>query len=331
MGRLSAIKKLRERGVETLNPVRYREQAALLAEALRGIGDDLSHAFARIARAPYVDRIDVAFGRSGPVALDLIVRLKDGSHCFPHQLFSEGYRDLIAVLFFVVVAKRAVELGQAKVLILDDVFQSVDATVRKGVVQYLLEDLKDWQLVITIHDRLWFEQLRTLFRDKGHVFVEHELRSWTFDEGPVTKVPVDHPSVAVRALLDVGDVGAICGAAGRVLEQASDQLSVRLGTSVTRRWEDKYTLGDLWPGIRKALKNSVVGDATSEVSSHVELRNLAGAHYNEWATSLSLDEAVQFAKAVLAFIERVWCSDCHDWIGREGTALKCRCGARPGA
>ncbi len=321
--RLGAIKKERRKASEVLNPVAYQEHAALIGDILGDVGDELTSAFRAISRAPHVGRISAVFGRSGPVSLDIVVELTSGVRCFPQQVFSEGYSDLLAILFFVAVATRSADHGQARVLILDDVFQSVDASVRLGAVAHLLERLRDWQLILTVHDRLWFEQLRTAFHRAGHPFVERELRRWTFENGPTLLGELPSLTSNLELQLRSGDPGTICGTAGRLLEQASDQLSSRLGTSVTRRPGDKYTLGDLWPGVAKALKRTSVSSLCAQIDTLYSLRNLAGAHYNQWAESLSLSEAEEFGEAVLAFARATWCSDCHEWIGRYDKIIRC--------
>jgi hypothetical protein len=318
MSRLGAIKRERARGPEPLNPVKYQQQAALLGGALEGIGSWVTEAFCAITRAKHVARIDVVFGRSGPVALDVVVELPGGQHCFPQQIFSEGYRDLLAALFFMAVAKQAVELGQARILMLDDVFQSVDSTIRGAAIEYLVNEFRDWQLIFTVHDRLWFEQLRTKLRGAGMNFVERELRGWDFVDGPNL---LANPAVLTTVLereLDVGEPASICGAAGRLLEQACDQLSWRLNVSLTRQRDDKYSLGDLWPGVDKAFRHTSLRETCSAIQSTYSLRNLAGAHYNVWAEALSLSEAHTFGRDVLTFVKAVWCVDCSEWIKRVG-------------
>jgi hypothetical protein len=324
---LSKIKKARERGVQTLNPVVYRAQANLIAQVLDGVGAHLTSAFREISGAAHVTRIDVVFGGSGPVSLDVVVELASGRRCFPQQIFSEGYRDLLAILFFAVLAQRAAASGQAKVLILDDVFQSVDATVRSSTIEFLLREFKDWQLILTVHDRLWFEQLRNVFRRHNHVFVERELRRWTFEDGPALTLPGTLTSTLERDLVD-GDPASICASAGRLLEQACDQLSGRLGSSVIRRRDDKYTLGDLWPGVRKAVRQTSIDAICNQIDELYSLRNLTGAHYNEWAEALSLHEAQRFGEAVLSFVRATWCPDCHDWVGRFAEIVRCPGGHR---
>ena len=324
LSRLSTIKRQRERGPEPLNPVKYREQAGLLAGALEGIGAWITVAFRAITKAKHVERLEVVFGRSGPVALDIIVELSSGRHCFPQQIFSEGYRDLVAALFFMAVAKEAAEFGQAKILMLDDVFQSVDSTIRVAAVEYLIQEFKDWQLIFTVHDRLWFEQLRSTIQRAGMPFVERELRGWDFTDGPNL---LSVPAVLTTSLereLEIGEPASICSAAGRLLEQACDQLSWRVQASVTRRRGDKYTLGDLWTAIYRVFRRTSLREVCSSIESTYALRNLAGAHYNEWANALSLSETLDFGREVLAFVRDVWCVDCSDWVARERKgALRC--------
>lgn len=324
--RLRAIKNEKNRGLMTKNPVLYRAQVAVLGEALEGIGDLLTTAFMEITGASHVSRIDVIFGRSGPVALDIIVELSSGKRCFPQQIFSEGYRDLLAILFFLAVAKRASEKGQSRVLILDDVFQSVDSGIRSGTVEFILREFHDWQLLFTVHDRLWFEQLTAALRRHQHPFVQLELKRWRFDTGIVASTPGDFRSNLNHQLTN-GDPAGICGAAGLLLEQASDQLSWRLGTSIKRAKADKYTLGALWPGVAKELRRGGLGEVVDRIDRSYVLRNLAGAHFNEWAGTLSREEAENFGEAVLELVKSTWCSTCNDWISRQGATARCHCGA----
>jgi hypothetical protein len=67
-----------------------------------------------------------------------------------------------------------------------------------------------------------------------------------------------------------------------LLEQISQELSWRLGASVQRRPGDGFTLGDLWPGVKKALKNTAAKPVCDEIDQLVAIRNLMGAHYNDW-------------------------------------------------
>lgn len=320
------IKRQIDSGVEILNPIAYPAQAAQLRAVMQEVGAELTSSFLKITKSDYVKRINVIAGETGPVSLDVVVELTNGEKAFPQQIFSEGYRDLLALLFFLAVAQTSTRRGQAKVLVLDDVFQSVDASVRLGCMRHILDTFAGWQLIVTVHDRLWYEQLRGLLRRRGPL-VEHRLLAWTLGEGPQISGDALSVSGGLVAALASADAALTCGAAGRLLETIAAEESWRFRTSVKRVKDDKYTLNDLWPGLVKYLGKSSLSDLIREIDGSSELRNLVGAHYNPFADTLSWDEARTFGENVLLLFNKVHCSICGGWLSEGSTAeARCDCG-----
>ena len=125
-----------------------------------------------------------------------------------------------------------------------------------------------------------------------------------------------------------GDVETSCALCGLLLEAVCQRMSWVLCTSVTRRKDDKYTLGDLWPGVAKKLKKTNAAQCGEEVDKWIHLRNLVGAHYNEWAQSLSMSDAEGFCKAVCALYKAVFCKACYSWVEEKtNDDFVCRCGS----
>jgi hypothetical protein len=298
---------------------------AIFADA----SDEITRAFNAISPSASIEGFRMDVGGSSAVALDLKLVLSNGREADPRAVLSEANRDLIALLIFVAVAKAAADNGQARVLVLDDVFQSVDAPIRVAAVDYLLRDLKGWQFLVTAHDRLWREQLRTIFQRHGVPLADFEITDWTPEEGPAIRTGGSDPSYALRAAIDAGDPTAMAIHGGRLLEQVSDTLSWTLGVSVTRRRGDRYTLGDLWPPVFKVLKRTTLARPAEEIDRHLHLRNLLGAHANAWAEGVSVSEARRFAEAVLRLLAGARCPECTRWI--EPAPIRhtwtCRCGA----
>jgi hypothetical protein len=260
------------------------------------------------------------------------VNLKNGAISAPERVFSEANLDLLALLIFLAFAKESAKRGQAKFIILDDVLQSVDASIRVLVADYILREFSDWQMIYTVHDRLWLEQLRELFRLRGISFCEAEIIRWQFDVGPMISGGGRSPEQPLQKALADGDVVSICAQSGLLLEQIANILSYSLPISVTRRKGDKYTLGDLWPGILKALSKTTEKAQAEEVNRWLHLRNLIGAHFNEWAHALSQQEAEFFGISVLQLLNAVRCNSCLRWIERkeavdgQRSLWSCRCG-----
>ncbi|CPU60637.1 recombination protein F [Mycobacteroides abscessus] len=325
--RSSAIKKKLDRGVQTLNPIAYRSQLSRIVPILQTVTEDLTANFKRITRADHVTAIRVLVAKSGPVSLDVVVEFDNGTSALPQQAFSEGYKDLIALLFFLSVTRKAAEFGQARVLILDDALQSVDASIRLGVMDYVLDQFKDWQLIVTGHDRAWNAQLRGLFVRRGRSFVERSVSGWTFAEGVELGGASRTRAQSLREALERRDERMVASGTGLLLEEISQELSWRLGVSIQRREGDRYTLGDLWPAIAKALKTSAIKPVVAEIDLRLDIRNLLGAHYNDWADGISWSDIRQLGQDVLTVYDSAFCSACSSWVTKSGARVACQCGA----
>lgn len=318
----------RLKGLENvLNPKIHAERSRVLQPILTEVGNDLTNSFIEITGADHIERIAAIFGESGPVSLDVVVEFKNGTTCYPQQAFSEGWQDLISLLFFLSLSLEAERLGQARVLILDDVFQSVDSSVRLAALEWICKRFKSWQLLLTIHDRLWLEQVRRVLARHNVRFREFRTLGWNFEQGFRIGGSTSHVESLSHALQEAEEV-ATCALAGRTLEHLSDALSQTLGTSLTRRSDDRYTLGDLWPGVAKRLKKYGLGSGVEEVTKYLDLRNIVGAHHNEWASTLPWSDAERFGIATLDLWDRTYCSGCFEFVsGPPDGELSCYCGS----
>lgn len=308
-------------------------KAQATGEAMKRIGAFVTDAFRRISpSAKFIERIDLITGQISPASLSFEVRLANGANVSPPQIFSEANLDLLALLVFIGVAKDAASKGQARVLILDDIFQSVDAGIRSQALDVVIDELTDWQIIITVHDRLWREEVKHLIRRKGLQILDREILRWDFTEGPLLKATGSQPQEGLIRVLVEGQPYQVCAEAGMLLEQLSNVMSYSMSISVKRKKDDRYTLSDLWPGVAKACRKTTAGPLSEKVDQWWHLRNLAGAHFNEWARSLSIEEARLFGTAVLALFQQLHCDRCNGWVtevtSAEGASFGfiCRCG-----
>lgn len=299
-----------------------------LQDFLNSVGSRLTESFLEISPLNYVNGVVVEYNPKNPLALLIGIVLKNGKECSPKQLLSEANLDLLALLFFLSFVQESSHRGQSKFLVLDDVLQSVDATIRVSFIAYLLRKHADWQFIITAHDRLWHRQLTELMNANGHPHFSLSITQWSFETGPKLKGIQLKPKQLLTQTIDSGDHVRICSEAGLLLEQLADTLSAGLGTSVVRKRDDRYTIGDLWPGVSKNLKKTLLKERSEAVDRWLHLRNLLGAHYNEWAISLSLEESKSFAQAVSDLHDAVRCCHCESWISSHPgfDFISCKCG-----
>jgi hypothetical protein len=300
----------------------------IIEPVLRRVGERLTASFREIANVPHIAAIELSVGDLSDVSLSLELRLANGRPCAAGALLSEAYLDLLALLVFLAFVKEAGLRGQAPILVLDDVLQSVDAKIRMEVTEYILDEFSDWQLFVTAHDRLWRERLATLFRATGHTALDREIVRWSFEEGPVIYDARTERQAPLEEALASGRPASVAHEAGRLLEEVFSALSWSLPVAVQRKRGDRYTLADLQQPIEKKLRSTTLEPAMRRVGARVDLRNLVGSHFNEWAGAASFDEAESFGDAVLALYRTVHCDSCQRWIARVGNDdWRCRCGA----
>jgi len=283
----------------------------------------LTNSFKKISTVNFIKDIEVLIGELTEVSFEIKVTLDNGKTVSPNSIFSEANLDLLILLLYTAIIKESNKYGQSKLLILDDVLQSVDSTIRLNFLDYLVNDFKDWQLIISAHDRLWLNQIRSIFRRNSHRFKEIEIYKWDFNTGPqIFEIESENNLNTLEIAINTKNSQIIASQAGLFLETICNKLSMNLNTSIQRKREDKYTLGDLWPGIKKHFKKTELKLITEDIDKLLHIRNLLGAHYNEWSISLSNYEVLSFANNILNFYKKVYCEKCQSWLNRNNN---CNC------
>jgi hypothetical protein len=298
-----------------------------LVEILTSATAELWTAFNEISDASFIDAVELTAGEQGEISLKVRVHTSNGRVVAPEDVLSEANLDLLALLVFTSIAKAAAEQGQQRVLVLDDVVQSVDATIRTRLLEYLAAQFADWQLVITTHDRMWRELAFDTLERHGTAVIGLDITGWSYLTGPGVRGYLGGKVERLRRRIAAGDDAAdICSDAGHALEEVCQHLSWRLPVKVVRDKRDRYTLGALWPPVAARVAELGGGDLVAAVDRSRKLRNLVGAHYVEWAQSLSDREARDFGNAVVGFVDAVICQSCGGWIKSKGAGSACGCG-----
>lgn len=295
----------------------YDVKKALL-HVLSSASQTVTKSFLQISPTKrFVDKIEFIPSQSTDVSLSLNVHLSNGKVVTPQQIFSEANLDLLAMLVFLAVAKESANRGQAKVFVFDDVLQSVDSYIRLDVTEYILQEFSDWQLIFTLHERLWQEILKKILERNNHDYNECNIIRWDFDIGPVlTNIKRNADTSLKNALLE-GNCSTICGQAGILLEQICDYFSYEEPFQLPRIKGDKYTLGYLWPKMKKHFEKTSIENSIDNVDKWLVLRNLIGAHYNQWAQDLSQQEAINFGESILELFDNIVCQKCNRWVKKK--------------
>lgn len=267
----------------------------------------------------------------------------------PGAFHSEGHQDGMGVCLYLALMKRLFgdTFGFA---MLDDVVMSVDTDHRYEFCKLLKSEFPNTQFIITTHDRLWAEQMRSA----GLVTSKTSLafHSWSIDTGPLVESN-DDIWADIDAQLAKGKAEIAAASLRRHLEYVSRLLADQLGASVQFRADGNFELGDLLPNVLSRI-DALYGRAATAAQSwgNLELRDAIAArraalskakassnveqwavnkalHYNEWANfgKKDFEPVVAALKELLSFL---LCPKCLSWLhviprGSHPESLRCGC------
>lgn len=312
---------------EALNPdvygVKISGRREKNAELIKSTEQMLTESFKKVSNLDFINEIHLELGEQTNASFGITIKLQNGRWTTPQQIFSEANYDLMVLLLYLSIIRVSTDNGQAKVLILDDVLQSVDSVIRAKFVDYVLTVCHEWQLIVSCHDDLWKQQLFFLFHQHGVQVKQLKLVNWNFEDGPeiLDESKVFAVSTLQQAII-TNNKQIIASQAGLTLELLCQKLSVSLSISIHRKANDKYTIGDLWPGIKSKFKKvSILKPLLDDIDRELIARNMLGCHANEFALSMSNFEIISFANNILKLYQMVYCQECQQWISLP--ALQC--------
>lgn len=252
--------------------------------------------------------------------------------------FSESHLDTLGVALFLALRKKqAIADPHFKLLVLDDVFHSVDAKHRQRAARLIINEFRDHQFIITTHDPIWFVLLQEAVAASGigGKVLFKRISAWSLEKGPLWGDHEAEYEFLSSDKIDTAQPADIAAKAGRLLEEILKPLCDQLRISVPFRYMRRYELGALWPAFRKAaLSHQGFSQAMKSVVDEIELsdwvRNEIGAHSNTSPAPTTMPEAKKFAVAVVKLYNATRDTSCGHFI-QEVEAPKgnwvCRCGS----
>lgn len=297
-----------------------RRNTDRLSRLLAGVGNEVAGAFYGIYEQEWIDDIDILIGSED--SIDVLLKRKRGKPLRPEDVLSEAGLDVLSLLINVELHIASSVDSSSKVIVFDDVFQSVDSVLRLKIIEHLARRLDGWQVIFTVHDRMWLDVLRREFNAAKYRIDTKELRSGGFGKTPTI---INGGSGILHylenSLRNHDPAVVIAGIAGRTLEQILDFLSVRLGAEVRRVKDDKYMIGNLLDPVIAEM-NTIHDPSLRQISDSLSrvqgIRNSVGAHANEWADALSESEAIALAETVIELWGKFECLSCGKVVSISG-------------
>ncbi len=302
-----------------------------LNELYKSVEDDFSEFYRAINEDDEVEFAAKLTPSEGK--LDFAVNFYERGLFPPAAFHSEGHQDGMGVCLYLALMRRL--LGQNfTIALLDDVVMSVDRDHRYQFCRLLKAQFPDTQFIITTHDRVWAEQMRSA----GLVTANTSLafHSWTVDTGPLVESNVEIWD-DIAASLAKGKISAAAAALRHHLEYVARLLANDLGAYTMFKADGNFELGELMPSVLTRLKElcGKAADAaqswgdddakTAALDRKAKLSTCNGAmsverwavnravHYNEWENFGRKD----FEPVVTAFRELLdcfRCDSCDTWL-----------------
>jgi recombinational DNA repair ATPase RecF len=164
----------------------YEAYCGVLEDELNKLYDDVQEDFSTFYRAINEDDEAKFTAKLTPSQgkLDFDVNFYERGLFPPGAYHSEGHQDGMGVCLYLALMKRLFG-NRFKFALLDDVVMSVDAGHRYQFCKLLKTHFPDTQFIITTHDRLWAEQMKSA----GLVTAKTSIafHSWTIDTGPLVE------------------------------------------------------------------------------------------------------------------------------------------------
>lgn len=328
----------------------YDTYCAVLEEELNALYEEVEKDFSAYYRAINEDDESTFAAKLTPSEgkLELQVNFYERGLFPPSAYHSEGHQDGMGVCLYLALMKRLFG-DRFTFALLDDVVMSVDAGHRYQFCKLLKTQFPNTQFVITTHDRLWAEQMKSAGLVSGKTSLA--FHSWTVETGPLVESNQEIWT-DIEASLAKGKVEVAAAALRRHLEYVSRLLADQLGAAIPFRADGNYDLGELLPNVLKRIKD-LYGKAADSAQSwgNTAMRDVAttrkkelsesnGAtsveqwavnkalHYNEWTNFGKRD----FEPVVAAFkglLDCLRCDECDAWLyvtpRTNPETLRCAC------
>jgi len=166
-----------------------RQRKSSVQEIYNDIKEDVNSYYNNMHPEENIGGIDLKIKDSsskGSAVIEASFYEKDGED--PRAYYSEAHLDTLGLSIFLALYKRAcLKNKDLRLLILDDIFTSVDAPHRINIIKLIFSEFKEHQLIITTHDIVLYKEILELEKQYGgnNKFRNMEIFEWLKGVGPI--------------------------------------------------------------------------------------------------------------------------------------------------
>lgn len=308
--------------IDRILAIHEEQRKAFIDNILHDIAGEVGRLYETIHPGEGLDKIELQLHPKRRASLD-IQSVFGSQQAPPGAFFSNSHLDSLGLCILIALAKR--EAPEATILVMDDILGSIDEPHVDRIIQLLyLESANFMHTVVTTHYHAWHHKIRR--GNLRHADCQLiELSQWN----PKTGVALqDSTRNMVEILRDnlinrPREIETIASTAGHLLEQIGDWLTLHYEISIPRR-RNGNSLNDYLDSLKdKYVKEFVsevkqsdgtyirfeLKEALDQLKKIFQIRNIAGAHYNDLASHLPSTDTKEFGDAVLFLAELLICQE----------------------
>jgi DNA repair exonuclease SbcCD ATPase subunit len=194
----------------------------------------------------------------------------DAGEYAPQAVHSEGHLDTLGLCLHLALTDY-LQQDNKSLLLLDDVVMSVDQDHRLEVARLIADEFaEEYQVIITTHDELWAEQLRSQGALQGGERVW--LREWSLDGGVTESqryIDVTEQWETAEKAMEAEEMQRAAHELRYATEKMLQQTCIALGAKVEYDPRQRYTLSDFKDAVCRRL-NTLTGRAKDNLHRHNE-------------------------------------------------------------
>lgn len=238
----------------------------------------------------------------------------------PRAYISEGHLDSLGLCVFLAFINKF--NNDCSLVILDDVVSTIDSQHRLKICKLLFTDFKDKQFIITTHDSIWYNQLKSaqIAHNINNDFLNMSIKNWTLEEGPVIE---NHKNrwERIESKLFNGDINGAANAGRQYLEEVLSNIAEITVTKISYKKSGRYTVGDFFDPVKNRMNKLLVdspykdklNSIFADLQSTMLLSNLL-SHNNPDASNISIAEVRDFCNYVHDLENMFKCRGCGKFI-----------------
>ena len=321
---VSSLNVLSER-LKNVTDLVASKRRAFVQAILDEIIDEVNRLYETIHPGEKIGLHRLEIDESKRASLEQHARFEDQQGVVPQAYFSESHLDTFGFCLWLALAKR----GNPKqlILVLDDVFTSVDAQHFRRISELLESEAPTFQqIIIATHNRLWHDYYK-MSGASAHLL---KLERWAIAHGlrPYEDLTLVN-ELATALAADQFDRQIVASKAGVLLENILDSLAVYYECTLRYKPGRSYTLGELLRTTKKLFQNAKVQRVKRDIHGQPEnwveivlkeyhekldgitlIRNEVGAHFNPSGNDWSDNDVREFGQAAYNLAEALACPQC---------------------